>query len=89
MKKCEKNLKKFGKKNKKIIDSFTDLLGYVAISTPILLILTEYISTNSIDIGTIPIKLIIIGCGAIIFIIKSVVETICVYEKSQSNLTFS
>lgn len=74
-------MKKFGKKNKKIIDAFTDLLGYVAISTPILLILTEYISTNSIDMRTIPIKLIIIGCGAIIFIIKRVVETICIYEK--------
>jgi hypothetical protein len=71
--------KSFGK----IVDVFTDMLAYVALSAPTYMAIVEIVSKDGLNLETLPQKVLIFGAGAAAFTLKSLIETIVVMVKNK------
>ena len=60
----------------KVIDSFIDMIAYVGLGVPFTTVCVELISTEGINLDTLPQKAMVFGGAAAIYGIKSFVETI-------------
>ena len=69
----------------KIVDVFTDVLGYVALGAPIYMVLIELIREQNLDLDTLPQKVLIFSGGVAFFSFKSMVETIIQFIKNKMN----
>ena len=60
----------------KIVDVFTDMLGYLGLAIPTYMIVVEMISKEGLDLNTFPQKVAAIGVGVGTFTIKTVVKKV-------------
>ena len=60
----------------KIVDVFTDMLGYLGLAIPTYMIVIEMISKDGLDLNTFPQKVAAIGVGVGTFTIKTVVKKV-------------
>jgi hypothetical protein len=67
----------------KIVDVFTDMLAYVALSAPTYMAIVEIVSKDGLNLETLPQKVLIFGAGAAAFTFKSLIETIIVMVKNK------
>jgi len=67
----------------KIVDVFTDMLGYVSLSVPVYMAIVELISKDGLNLDTLPQKAMIFGGGSAIFAFKGLIETIVAIVKNK------
>jgi hypothetical protein len=67
----------------KIVDVFTDMLAYVALSAPTYMAIVELVSKDGLNLETLPQKVLIFGAGAAAFTFKSLIETIITIVKNK------
>jgi hypothetical protein len=70
----------------KIVDAFTDMLAYVGLAIPVYLTIIEVISSEGLNLDTLPQKVLVFAGSAALLALKSLVETIV--DKVKNKLNF-
>jgi hypothetical protein len=67
----------------KVVDVFTEMIGYVSLCIPVYFAILEMISKDGLNLDTLPQKVLVLTGGAAIFAFKSLIETIVDFVKNK------